>query len=205
MANCIVNTAQFPYVARRFRIFRQWRGALQDYCRSHYINSIEDLNGDFCEGFGILPISQLANKRASAVICYLGSDVRACPNLQIVTDAMVRSLNTEGSDGQRCVTGVSAVIDGETRSFISRQVIASTGALQSPVMLLRAGVGPAEALERAGSRSLPTGPALVAIYAIIICCNWSFIYTVMRALPMVCTVIQPQRSAIPPMFRVARL
>jgi hypothetical protein len=33
---------------------------------------------------------------------------------------MVRSLNTEGSDGQRRVTGVSVVIDGETRSFISR-------------------------------------------------------------------------------------
>ena len=93
---------------------------MQDYCRSHYINSIEDLNRDFCEGFGILPISQLANKRASAAICYLGSDVRARPNLQIVTDAMVCSLNTEGSDGQRRVTCVNAVIDGETGSFISR-------------------------------------------------------------------------------------
>ena len=81
---------------------------------------IEDLNRDFYEGFGILPVSRFANKRASATICYLGSDVRARPSLQLVRDAMVRSLNTEGSDGQRRVTGVSAVIDGETRSFISR-------------------------------------------------------------------------------------
>lgn len=124
--------------------------AIQDYCRGRQINLIPDLNGDFREGFGILPISRYTDKRASSAICYLGTDVRARPNLEIVTDAMVSSLITKAVDGQRRVTGVTAVVEGETCTLTAGEVIVSAGALQSPVMLLRSGIGPAEALREAG-------------------------------------------------------
>ena len=72
-------------------------------------------------------------------------------------------------------------------------------------MFFRAGVGATEALSGQGCCSLLTGPALMAIYTIIICCNWFSINIVMRALPIVSAVMQPQRSVIPPMLRVAWL
>jgi len=134
--------------------------ALQDYCRNRDIPLIADLNGDFREGFGILPISRFADKRASAAICYLTSDVRARPNLQIVTNAMVRALTTEGAEGRRRITGVSAETDGEIRSFTAREVIVSAGALQSPVMLLRAGIGPAAALSQVGVAVIADRPGV---------------------------------------------
>ena len=95
-----------------------------------------------------------------AAICYLGTDVRARSNLRIVTDALVRSLTIEGADGRRRVTGVTAVIDGETHTFTAGEVIVSAGALQSPVMLLRAGVGPAEALKRVGVEIIADRPGV---------------------------------------------
>lgn len=124
--------------------------ALQEYCRNRDINLVEDLNSDFRKGLGIVPISRFTDKQASAAICYLGADLRARSNLRIVTDAMVQSLNIEGAEGRRRVTGVTAVIDGGTHSFTADEVIVSAGALQSPAMLLRAGIGPADALKQAG-------------------------------------------------------
>lgn len=135
-------------------------GAIQDYCRNQQINLIADLNGDFREGNGILPISRYANKRASAAICYLGGDVRARSNLRIVTSAMVSSLTIEGTGDRRRVTGVAAVIDGKSHAFSAGQVIVSAGALQSPVMLLRAGVGPAEALKQVGVEVIADRPGV---------------------------------------------
>ncbi len=125
-------------------------GALRDYCRNRHIPLIDDLNGDFTEGFGLLPISRFADKRASAAICYLDSDVRARSNLHIATGALVRSLTVECTGGRHRITGVSAVIDGESQCFTAGQVIVSAGALQSPVLLLRAGIGPGPQLKQAG-------------------------------------------------------
>ena len=125
-------------------------GALQDYCRNQQFNLIDDLNGDFREGLGIIPISRFAQTRASAAICYLGSDVRARPNLTVVANATVRALMIDRAAGRPRITGVTAEIDGKIQSFGAGEVILSAGALQSPVMLLRAGIGPLEALKRAG-------------------------------------------------------
>ncbi|MFT5489608.1 MAG: 5-(hydroxymethyl)furfural/furfural oxidase, partial [Alphaproteobacteria bacterium] len=120
--------------------------ALFEYSRDQKIAHIDDLNGDFREGFGVLPASKFEDKRASSAICYLDAATRARPNLTLVTNAMVRKL---AFDGTR-VTGVIAEIEGEARSLTAREVIVSAGALQSPVMLLRAGIGPAGELADSG-------------------------------------------------------
>ena len=135
-------------------------GALQDYCRNRQINLIDDLNGDFREGLGTLPISRFVDKRASAAICYLSPDVRARANLQIVTNALVQTLTLQGSGERRRVTGVTATISGKKRSFTANEVILSAGALQSPIFLLRSGIGPAEALGRAGVEVMTDRPGV---------------------------------------------
>lgn len=122
--------------------------AAADHARNGQYPRIDDFNGDFRDGFGALPISKFSDKRASSAICYLDAATRARPNLTIVTDAPVERLDMDESKTR--VTGVTARIDGQTRSFTAREVIVSAGALQSPVMLLRAGIGPAEDLRDLG-------------------------------------------------------
>ena len=124
--------------------------ALKEFCRDRQIADIDDFNGDFRDGFGVLPISKFTDRRASSAICYLDAATRQRPNLRIVTNAMVRHLEFEGAGHRGRVTGVTAEIDGQLQSFAGGETIVSAGALQSPAMLLRAGIGPAEDLQRLG-------------------------------------------------------
>ena len=133
--------------------------AFQNYCRAHQINLIDDMNGDFRDGLGALPVSRFADKRASSAICYLGEAVRARANLTIATGAVVRSLTM---DEARRVRGVVAEIDGKPRAFSAREVIVCAGALQSPQMLLRAGIGPAADLQAAGIAPVADRPGVGA-------------------------------------------
>ena len=110
------------------------------------VAQIEDFNSDFRDGFGPLPLSKFENKRASSAICYLDAQVRARSNLTLATNAEVERLIFDG----RRVTGVIATVDGSSREFRAKEVIVSSGALQSPVMLLRSGIGPADELTSNG-------------------------------------------------------
>ena len=122
--------------------------ALNDYCGSRQITHIADFNGDFRDGFGALPTSKFTDRRASSAICYLDAATRRRPNLRIATNANVQRLEIDNS-GPR-VTGVTAEIDGEVQTFTANEVIISAGALQSPAMLLRAGIGPGTDLQSLG-------------------------------------------------------
>ena len=116
------------------------------WSRNRQVAPIHDLNGEFREGVGALPLSRFPDKRASTAICYLDADVRARENLTIVTDAHVERLVTDGAR----VSGVAARVDGVTQEFAANEVIVCAGALQSPAILLRAGIGPAAGLRAAG-------------------------------------------------------
>jgi 5-(hydroxymethyl)furfural/furfural oxidase len=126
--------------------------------RNSQVAYIEDFNADFRDGIGALPTSKFADKRASAAICYLTADVRARPNLTIVTGAEVQGL---AADGTR-ITGVTARVGGTTRTFTAGETIVSCGALQSPAMLLRAGIGPADHLKQCGVAVLADRPGVGA-------------------------------------------
>lgn len=130
--------------------------ALFEHSRDRQITRIDDFNGDFREGFGPLPTSKFEDKRASSAICYLDAATRARPNLTLVTDAVVARIVFEG----KRVTGVVAEIDGAPRALNAREVIVSAGALQSPVMLLRAGIGPADDLSEAGVSIIADRPGV---------------------------------------------
>lgn len=112
------------------------------WSRNRQVAPIDDLNTEFRAGVGALPLSRFPGKRASTAICYLDAEVRARPNLTILADAHVEGLVTAGTS----ITGVRATIAGATQDFAAREVIVCAGALQSPAMLLRAGIGPADQL-----------------------------------------------------------
>jgi 5-(hydroxymethyl)furfural/furfural oxidase len=121
------------------------RGA-REFAQSRQIPFVADMNGDFRDGHCALPMSNTPQKRASAAICYLGADVRARSNLTIMSSASVLELLFDG----RRVIGVRAVVDSAPKDFMAREVVLCAGALLSPALLLRAGIGPAAELRDFG-------------------------------------------------------
>ena len=113
--------------------------AVAERGRNRQVAAIGDMNGEFREGIGALPLNRFADKRASSAICYLDAATRARDNLTILTDAHVERLVTREAQ----VTGVMATVEGVTREFQAAEVIVCAGALQTPVILQRAGIGTA--------------------------------------------------------------
>jgi 5-(hydroxymethyl)furfural/furfural oxidase len=107
---------------------------------------IADMNADFRDGYGAVPMSNWPHKRASAAICYLDATVRARRNLTIVNHATATGLLFEG----RRVIGISARIEGQEKKLRAREVILAVGGLHSPAFLMRAGLGPASQLRDLG-------------------------------------------------------
>src|SRR6516165_10739441 len=97
--------------------------AVHAFAQERQIAFIADMNGDFRDGYGAVPMSNWPNKRASAAICYLDAAVRARGNLTVVNGATATGLVFEG----RRVVGVSARIGGKAGEFRARKVILSAG------------------------------------------------------------------------------
>jgi 5-(hydroxymethyl)furfural/furfural oxidase len=120
--------------------------AVRTYAEERQIPFIADMNADFRDGYGAVPMSNWPHKRASAAICYLDGTVRRRSNLSIITGAAVTGLVFEG----RHVTGVNAIVGGERKRFDAREIILSAGGIHSPAFLMRSGIGPGEHLHTLG-------------------------------------------------------
>lgn len=116
----------------------------------------EDQNGCFEDGHFPVPISNVDDHRVTAAMGYLTAEVRARPNLRILTGTQVTGLVF---DGHRC-TGVTATQGGPEERFVAREVILSSGAIHSPAHLLRAGIGPAAQLRGLGIPVLADRPGV---------------------------------------------
>ena len=132
------------------RIFReQWAEhakVYSDVLSRHGLPYLPDQNGCFDDGHFPVPISNVDDQRVTAAMGYLTANVRRRPNLRILTDTHVTGLLF---DGLRCV-GVTAMSGGQEQEFRAAEVILSCGAIHSPALLLRAGIGPAAALRDLG-------------------------------------------------------
>jgi 5-(hydroxymethyl)furfural/furfural oxidase len=120
--------------------------AVHAYAQERQIPFIADMNADFRDGYGAVPMSNWPHKRASAAICYLDAAVRARRNLTIVNGATATAFTFDG----RRVTGVKARVAGAEQEFRAREVILSLGGIHSPAFLMRAGIGPAVDLRPLG-------------------------------------------------------
>ncbi|MDO9712122.1 GMC family oxidoreductase [Paracraurococcus lichenis] len=107
---------------------------------------LPDQNGRFEDGYFPVTVSIDGQKRVSAAVGYLNEQVRARGNLTISTRTQVTGLLFEG---RRCV-GVTALVEGQPREFRGREVILSAGAIHSPAILLRNGIGPVGHLREMG-------------------------------------------------------
>lgn len=117
---------------------------------------VSDLNGDFADGYGPAPMSNVPAHRVSSASAYLGAPVRARPNLRILTDATVERLSADG----RRIVGVEAITRGNRNLYRARETILSAGAIHSPALMLRAGIGPAADLGLFGIPTLADRPGV---------------------------------------------
>src|SRR5271165_1317469 len=120
--------------------------AVHAFAQERQIPFIADMNADFRDGYGAVPMSNWPHKRASAAICYLDASVRGRSNLTIINGASATGFTFEG----RRVCGVTAIIDGEEKEFRAREVVLSAGGIHSPAFLLRSGIGPSAHLRKLG-------------------------------------------------------
>ena len=105
-----------------------------------------DQNGSFEDGHFPIPISNVNDRRVTTATAYLDPATRQRANLTVLTRARATGLQFEG---MRC-TGVTALVEGKMIPFTANEVILSCGAIQSPALLLRAGIGPASELRELG-------------------------------------------------------
>ena len=106
-----------------------------------------DFNGARQEGVGYYQLTQRNARRSSAATAYLGA-ARRRPNLAVRTDVRVLRVVVEA----RRAVGVEVAARGGGVETIraDREVIVSCGAIGSPTLLLRSGIGPAGHLKRTG-------------------------------------------------------
>ena len=105
-----------------------------------------DYNATVEDGIFPLPLANENDRRVSTALGYLTAEVRRRPNLTIVAEAMVERVLLEG----RRVTGIEVSVKGARHRVTAGEVIVSAGALHSPAVLMRAGIGPAAHLRELG-------------------------------------------------------
>lgn len=104
---------------------------------------LADANAGHGDGTMPTPLSNTSQARASSAASYLTREVRARRNLQIQSGTTVARILFD----QRQVSGVR-LMDG--RVIKTPNVVLCAGALHSPGLLLRSGVGPGVELQQAG-------------------------------------------------------
>jgi choline dehydrogenase len=119
--------------------------AFHDGLREMGVAAVEDVNDPAqLPGVGIFPLTVHQDERLTVSRAYLTDEVRARPNLTILTGVTVSRVLV--APGPR-VVGVE-VLNGE--SFVSNEVIVSCGAVGSPALLQRSGIGPKGILDPLG-------------------------------------------------------
>lgn len=106
----------------------------------------DDQNAEFEDGIYPPAFSNRDDRRASTASVYLDAVTRRRPNLTIWSGSRVDDLVLQG----RRATGVRVVRDGQHVAIDAGRVIVTAGALQSPAILMRAGLGPASSLRELG-------------------------------------------------------
>ncbi len=111
---------------------------------------------DDAVAIGYAPRTVWKRKRQSAAVAFLRPAARR-PNLTIMTEAVVDRVLF---DGKRAV-GVRALVSGAPRDLMTRgEVIIAGGALSSPAILERSGIGRADVLEPLGIPIVHESPAI---------------------------------------------
>jgi choline dehydrogenase len=135
-----------------------WQAAFIDACAELGFPACPDHNAPSPTGHGSHPMNKIAGERMSAARCYLTDEVRRRPNLRLRARTLVRRVLSQS----RRVTGVEVETDGRVEVVRTSRVILSAGAIATPGILLRSGIGPRAQVERLGVELVTDLPAVGA-------------------------------------------
>jgi choline dehydrogenase len=120
--------------------------AWQQACVDYGIAPTEDFNTGNNEGVGLFHVNQQNGLRCSAKRAFL-NPIKQRKNLHIVSHAMVDKLLL---DPRQQLSGLSVTVKGKPHQLShSGQLILCAGAVSSPAILQRSGIGPEAVLKRA--------------------------------------------------------
>jgi choline dehydrogenase len=131
-----------------------WQAAFVEACLELGFPSCYDSNEPGSVGVGPHTMNKVAGRRISLAEAYLTAEVRARENLTILPHKLARRVLFRN----RVAIGVEVEgTDGISTHEGSRIVLAA-GAINTPALLLRSGIGPRDQIERIGCRVLVEVP-----------------------------------------------
>jgi choline dehydrogenase len=118
------------------------------------LKRVNDLNGTTGPRVGLYTHNIRKGKRQSAARTFL-DPARRRSNVKVVTGALAeRILFTDGK-----ASGVECTVNGQPQTFLcAGEIIVSAGAMESPLLLQRSGIGDAERLRAVGITPLIDSP-----------------------------------------------
>lgn len=140
-------TGPFPIRRRGPEIWTPFTRVMLALCEARGIPFLPDQNGVWEDGVFEMAVNMdERRRRVSAAWAYLGPETRRRPNLDIRAETTVSRILCE--DGR--ATGVVAERGGASENVMARRVVVSAGALATPAILMRSGIGPAPHLADCG-------------------------------------------------------
>ena len=142
-----------PLPVRRFpqEELRPEQQAFLDACRDAGYDACPDHNAPQSTGFGPLPFNSIGGVRWSAAMGYL-DPVRGRTNLTILPDSLVHRLLIERGQATGVVLRGPGAGEGELQTVYGDEIVLAAGAIGTPHLLLRSGIGPADHLRQVGVR-----------------------------------------------------
>jgi choline dehydrogenase len=135
-----------------------WQAAFLDAAAELGFPSNPDVNAPGSEGCGPHAMNKVGGVRVSTARGYLTGEVRARPNLRIRANTLVHRVRMTN----RRVTGLTLETSGRVYDVDCNRVVLAAGAIATPGILLRSGIGPREVLARMGVDVVFHSPAVGA-------------------------------------------
>jgi choline dehydrogenase len=135
-----------------------WQAAFLDAAAELGFPSCPDVNAPAGEGYGPHAMNKVNGQRVSVARGYLTPEVRARPNLSIRPSTLVHRVHMSN----RRVTGLTLETHGRVYEESCNRVVLAAGAIATPGILLRSGVGPRDVLARMGVDVVFHSPAVGA-------------------------------------------
>ncbi|MDB4991639.1 MAG: Choline dehydrogenase [Myxococcaceae bacterium] len=124
-----------------------WQAAFVEGCLELGFPSCYDSNAPGSWGVGPHAMNKLAGRRISVSEAYLTNAVRARENFRLRANTLIHRILLRGRD----VIGVEVENErGELETLETNHVVLCAGALNTPHILLRSGIGPRDQIERIG-------------------------------------------------------
>jgi 5-(hydroxymethyl)furfural/furfural oxidase len=150
-------TGPFPIRRRGAEIWTPFTHAMLALCEERGIPFLPDQNGKWDDGIFEMTVNMDEQKRrVSTAWAYLTPEVRRRPNLEIRTETTVSRILL--GDGR--AKGVIARRGNVHEKLAARRVVICAGALATPAILMRSGIGPAPHLGDCGIETVQHLPGV---------------------------------------------